>query len=72
MAPLTAEQAMQPADWPAALQQVFAEPSRVRPAFQPIVDLERKAVWGFQVLARFISPSIAASVTRVAAPLPNR
>jgi EAL domain-containing protein (putative c-di-GMP-specific phosphodiesterase class I) len=56
MAALTAEQAIRPADWTAALQQVFAEPWRVRPAFQPIVDLERKAVWGFQVLARFISP----------------
>jgi EAL domain-containing protein (putative c-di-GMP-specific phosphodiesterase class I) len=43
-------------DWPAALQQIFAEPWRVRPAFQPIYDLERRAVWGFQVLARFISP----------------
>jgi EAL domain-containing protein (putative c-di-GMP-specific phosphodiesterase class I) len=56
MAGMTAEQAIQPAAWTAALQQVFAEPWRVRPAFQPIVDLERKAVWGFQVLARFISP----------------
>jgi EAL domain-containing protein (putative c-di-GMP-specific phosphodiesterase class I) len=55
-----AEQASEPADWPAALQQVFAEPWRVRPAFQPIFDLERKAVWGFQVLARFISPLRAA------------
>jgi EAL domain-containing protein (putative c-di-GMP-specific phosphodiesterase class I) len=51
-----AEQVAAPADWSAALQQVFAEPWRVRPAFQPIVDLERKQVWGFQVLARFISP----------------
>jgi EAL domain-containing protein (putative c-di-GMP-specific phosphodiesterase class I) len=51
-----AEQATAPADWSAALQQVFAEPWRVRPAFQPILDLERKQVWGFQVLARFISP----------------
>ena len=52
----TAEQATQPVDWSAALQQVFAEPWRVRPAFQPILDLERQQVWGFQVLARFISP----------------
>ncbi len=51
-----AEQATEPADWSAALQQVFAEPWRVRPAFQPILDLERREVWGFQVLARFISP----------------
>jgi EAL domain-containing protein (putative c-di-GMP-specific phosphodiesterase class I) len=51
-----AEQATEGADWSAALQQVFAEPWRVRPAFQPILDLERREVWGFQVLARFISP----------------
>lgn len=56
MAGTTAEQAAEPADWPAALRQVFAERWRVRPAFQPIVDLERRTVWGFQVLARFISP----------------
>lgn len=48
------------ADWPAALQTVFAEPWRVRPAFQPIIDLERGGTWGFQVLARFISPVRAA------------
>ena len=53
---LVADQPTEPADWSAALQQVFAEPWRVRPAFQPIVDLERRQVWGFQVLARFISP----------------
>jgi EAL domain-containing protein (putative c-di-GMP-specific phosphodiesterase class I) len=50
------EQATEPADWSAALQQIFGEPWRVRPAFQPILDLERKQLWGFQVLARFISP----------------
>jgi EAL domain-containing protein (putative c-di-GMP-specific phosphodiesterase class I) len=43
-------------EWAAALQQIFDEPWRVRPAFQPILHLERRAVWGFQVLARFISP----------------
>jgi len=53
---LEADQATRPADWSAALSQVFAEPWRVRPAFQPILDLERREVWGFQVLARFISP----------------
>jgi EAL domain-containing protein (putative c-di-GMP-specific phosphodiesterase class I) len=56
MAGSTADQAIAHADWPAALQQVFAEPWRLRPAFQPIVDLERGTVWGFQALARFISP----------------
>ena len=48
--------ARDPADWSAALAQLFAEPWRVRPAFQPIIDLEHRTVWGFQVLARFISP----------------
>lgn len=51
-----AEPAATTAEWPAALQQVFSEPWRVRPAFQPIIDLERRTLWGFQVLARFISP----------------
>ena len=60
MAGTTVEHATQPKDWSAALQQVLAEPWRVRPAFQPIVDLERRTVWGFQVLARFISPLRAA------------
>jgi EAL domain-containing protein (putative c-di-GMP-specific phosphodiesterase class I) len=56
MAGTTAEQATRPTDWSAALQQVLAEPWRVRPAYQPIVDLDRHSLWGFQVLARFISP----------------
>ena len=43
-------------EWAQALQQIFDEPWRVRPAFQPILHFERRAVWGFQVLARFISP----------------
>jgi EAL domain-containing protein (putative c-di-GMP-specific phosphodiesterase class I) len=49
-----------PADWSAALKQVFADPWRLRPAFQPIIELERHSLWGFQVLARFISPLRAA------------
>jgi hypothetical protein len=28
------------------LQQVFAEPWRVRPAYQPVVDLERRIAFG--------------------------
>jgi EAL domain-containing protein (putative c-di-GMP-specific phosphodiesterase class I) len=43
-------------DWPAALQRVFTELWRIRPAFQPIIDLPHGRTWGFQVLARFISP----------------
>jgi EAL domain-containing protein (putative c-di-GMP-specific phosphodiesterase class I) len=45
--------------WPEALQQVFVEPWRLRPAFQPIVKLAGNTVWGFQALARFISPQQA-------------
>jgi EAL domain-containing protein (putative c-di-GMP-specific phosphodiesterase class I) len=55
-----AETRAQPADWAAALRQVFAEPWRLRPAFQAIVDLERGTICGFQALARFISPLRAA------------
>lgn len=42
--------------WPAALKQVAADPSRVRPAFQPIVDVQRGVVSGYEALARFESP----------------
>jgi EAL domain-containing protein (putative c-di-GMP-specific phosphodiesterase class I) len=48
--PTAGQSGLEPVDWPAALHQAFAEPWRVRPAFQPIVDLERRTVWGFQVL----------------------
>ncbi len=40
-------------DWPAALEQVLAAPDPLRPLFQPIVDLERGTVRGFELLARF-------------------
>jgi EAL domain-containing protein (putative c-di-GMP-specific phosphodiesterase class I) len=43
-------------DWDAALASVFAEPERVRPAFQPIFDLRRGVVAGFEMLARFEAP----------------
>jgi EAL domain-containing protein (putative c-di-GMP-specific phosphodiesterase class I) len=36
-----------------AVEAVLADPSLIRPLFQPIVDLQRSAVWGFEMLARF-------------------
>jgi EAL domain-containing protein (putative c-di-GMP-specific phosphodiesterase class I) len=36
-----------------AVEAVLADPSLIRPVFQPIVDLRRSAVWGFEMLARF-------------------
>jgi EAL domain-containing protein (putative c-di-GMP-specific phosphodiesterase class I) len=36
-----------------AIQAVLADPGLIRPVFQPIVDLRRSAVWGFEMLARF-------------------
>jgi EAL domain-containing protein (putative c-di-GMP-specific phosphodiesterase class I) len=42
--------------WDAALASVLAEPERVRPAFQPIFDLRRGNVAGFEMLARFDVP----------------
>jgi EAL domain-containing protein (putative c-di-GMP-specific phosphodiesterase class I) len=40
-------------DWPAVLDDVLAAPHRLRPLFQPIVDLERGTVAGFELLSRF-------------------
>src|SRR3954447_18870134 len=42
-------------DWDAAIERVLAEPARVQPAFQPIVDLERGVAIGYEMLARFDS-----------------
>jgi EAL domain-containing protein (putative c-di-GMP-specific phosphodiesterase class I) len=36
-----------------AIEAVLADPSLIRPVFQPIVDLRYSAVWGFEMLARF-------------------
>ncbi|HEX7300357.1 MAG TPA: EAL domain-containing protein, partial [Solirubrobacteraceae bacterium] len=36
-----------------AIEAVLADPSLIRPVFQPIVDLRHAAVWGFEMLARF-------------------
>jgi EAL domain-containing protein (putative c-di-GMP-specific phosphodiesterase class I) len=46
-------------DWDTALAVVFAEPGRVRPAFQPIFDLRNGVVAGFEMLARFDAPANA-------------
>jgi EAL domain-containing protein (putative c-di-GMP-specific phosphodiesterase class I) len=36
-----------------AVEAVLADPGLIRPVFQPIVDLRRSAVWGYEMLARF-------------------
>ena len=43
-------------EWAAAIRAVLDEPDRVRPVFQPIFDLQRGTVCGFEMLARFDSP----------------
>jgi EAL domain-containing protein (putative c-di-GMP-specific phosphodiesterase class I) len=43
-------------EWAAAIAAVLDEPDRVRPVFQPIFDLQRGTVCGFEMLARFDSP----------------
>ena len=43
-------------DWPTALARVLADPSLVAPVFQPIVDLKRGMVCGYELLARFSAP----------------
>ena len=41
------------ADWGSAVSAVLDEPERIRPVFQPIFDLQRGVVCGFEMLARF-------------------
>ncbi len=43
----------QDSEWLVALQRVLDEPQRVRVHFQPIVDLQRGVVRGYEALARF-------------------
>ena len=45
-----------PADWPAALEAACTQAGMVRPFFQPIVDLTRGVVTGYEALARFSGP----------------
>lgn len=45
-------------DWAEALVRV-GEPGAVRPVFQPIVDLRRGVVTGYEMLARFTGPPMA-------------
>jgi EAL domain-containing protein (putative c-di-GMP-specific phosphodiesterase class I) len=40
-------------DWPCLLSEVLDRPAGVRPHFQPIVDLRRGDVCGYEALARF-------------------
>ena len=41
------------AEWPRRVESVLAEPSLLRLLFQPIVDLQRGVVAGYETLARF-------------------
>jgi EAL domain-containing protein (putative c-di-GMP-specific phosphodiesterase class I) len=46
-----------PGGWPAALSAVFADPAQPRLVFQPIVDLRRGIVAGYEALSRFDEPA---------------
>src|SRR3712207_6824600 len=43
-------------EWDARLAAVFADPSMLRLVYQPIVDLQRGTVAGYETLARFTTP----------------
>jgi len=43
--------------WAAALQAVLADPARPRLVFQPIVDLRRGVIAGYEALSRFDGPA---------------
>lgn len=40
-------------DWSVLLEQVLNNPDLICPAFQPIFDLERGSICGYETLARF-------------------
>jgi EAL domain-containing protein (putative c-di-GMP-specific phosphodiesterase class I) len=40
-------------DWSEILDDVLGRPGRLRPHFQPVVDLQRGEVCGYEALARF-------------------
>ena len=44
------------AEWPRRVESVLAEPSLLRLVLQPIVDLRRGVVAGYETLARFSEP----------------
>jgi len=48
--------AVAPCEWDARLAAVFADPSLLRLVYQPIVDLQRGTVAGYETLARFGTP----------------
>jgi len=43
----------QAADWSANLERALREPELIRPVFQPIYDLDRSRICGYETLARF-------------------
>jgi EAL domain-containing protein (putative c-di-GMP-specific phosphodiesterase class I) len=43
-------------EWSTAIRSVLEEPGRIQPVFQPVFDLQRGVVCGFEMLARFDSP----------------
>jgi EAL domain-containing protein (putative c-di-GMP-specific phosphodiesterase class I) len=51
--------AVTPAEWSAVLDAVMAVPERLTMVFQPIADLRRGTVAGYEALARFAGPPSA-------------
>jgi EAL domain-containing protein (putative c-di-GMP-specific phosphodiesterase class I) len=58
-APPTLRAADKRAEWDRALERVLEDPRAVDAAFQPIVDLRRGTVVGYEALARFAPPPTA-------------
>ena len=50
-APVAAEE-----EWSAAIVRVCSDPAAIRVVFQPIVDLARGPVAGYELLTRFAGP----------------
>ncbi len=43
-------------DWGTTIRRAISEPGSIQPAFQPIVDLRRGVVCGYEMLSRFYGP----------------
>lgn len=43
-------------DWGEAIRRAISAPGSIRPAFQPVVDLRRGVVCGYEMLSRFAGP----------------
>lgn len=59
MRPSSSAEAPSPEDWDDALARALSDPAQPRLVFQPIVDLSRGVIAGYEALSRFAGPPVA-------------